>query len=192
MPTAVDGSTAFIAKHRRAASQWAQGVMADSGAVILDTETTGLDARAEIVDLAVIDTAGRMLVDLIVRPSGRIPPAASAVHGITDRMVADAPRWPELHQRVGDVLRSASRVIIYNAVYDVRVLRQTRLRYQLAPVGPPRRRYECAMHWNARYVGQWNEVRGGFRWPRLEGGDHRALGDCRATLRLIQGMARGE
>jgi DNA polymerase-3 subunit epsilon len=191
MPTAVEGSTAFIAEHRRAALRWAEGVVADPDAVILDTETTGLDARAEIVDVAVIDTTGRVLVDQVVRPAGRIPAAASAVHGITDRMVARAPRWPEIHQAVGDVLRSASRVIIYNASYDVRVLRQTRVRYRLQPVGPPRRRYECAMRWYARYRGQWNGEHGSFRWSRLEGGDHRALGDCRATLRVIEGMARG-
>ncbi|MCP3904023.1 MAG: 3'-5' exonuclease [Planctomycetes bacterium] len=191
MPTAVEGSTAFLAEHRRAAARWAQGVVADPDAVILDTETTGLDARAQVVDIAVIDTAGRVLVDRLVRPSGRIPAAARAVHGITDRMVAAAPRWPELHRSVGDVLRRASRVIIYNASYDVRLLRQTRLRYRLPTVGPPRRRYECAMRWNARYVGEWNERHESFRWPRLEGGDHRALGDCRATLRVIAGMAGG-
>src|SRR5690606_37121994 len=40
-----------------------------ANALILDTETTGLDADAEVVELAVIDCAGAVLLDTLVRPS---------------------------------------------------------------------------------------------------------------------------
>ena len=43
----------------------------------------------------------------------------------------------------------------------------------------------------AAYVGEPSK-RGGYRNQKLVGGDHSALGDTLATLRLIQEMARGE
>ncbi len=41
--------------------------------VILDTETTGLDERAEIVELSIIDKHGYTLFDSLIKPKGRTP-----------------------------------------------------------------------------------------------------------------------
>ena len=41
----------------------------------------------------------------------------------------------------------------------------------------------------AEWVGEWNDYRGSFRWQKLQGGDHSALGDCIATLETIRKMA---
>jgi DNA polymerase-3 subunit epsilon len=41
----------------------------------------------------------------------------------------------------------------------------------------------------AAFVGEWNEYHGNYRWQRLPGGDHSALGDARATLSLLKRMA---
>ncbi|OWK34230.1 3'-5' exonuclease [Fimbriiglobus ruber] len=62
---------------------------------VLDLETTGVDpARDRIVEFAVLKIApdGRsQLCHQRVRPGVPIPPAATAVHGITDAAVAAAP-----------------------------------------------------------------------------------------------------
>ena len=50
--------------------------------------------------------------------------------------------------------------------------------------------WECAMGWYSQYVGEPGK-RGGYRNQKLPGGDHSALGDCRATLAVIETMARG-
>jgi DNA polymerase-3 subunit epsilon len=42
----------------------------------------------------------------------------------------------------------------------------------------------------AAYVGEPSK-RGGYRSQKLPGGDHTAIGDARATLRLIERMAGG-
>jgi DNA polymerase-3 subunit epsilon len=42
----------------------------------------------------------------------------------------------------------------------------------------------------AAYVGEPSK-RGGYRSQKLTGGDHSALGDALATLRLIEEMAAG-
>jgi DNA polymerase-3 subunit epsilon len=43
----------------------------------------------------------------------------------------------------------------------------------------------------SKYVGEWNDYRKDFKWQKLQGGDHSALGDCRATLEVIKKMAKG-
>ncbi|MCW3664158.1 3'-5' exonuclease, partial [Burkholderia cenocepacia] len=58
--------------------------------ILLDTETTGLDESAEIVEIAVIDDAGNVLLNTLVKPKHPIPNSATAIHGITNAMVATA------------------------------------------------------------------------------------------------------
>jgi DNA polymerase-3 subunit epsilon len=86
------------------------------------------------------------------------------------------------------------RVVVYNAPYDRRVwdaaVRSLGARGSLAGELPP---WECAMRRYAAYVGEPSK-RGGYRSQKLPKGDHSALGDALATLRLIEEMAteRGE
>ena len=83
------------------------------------------------------------------------------------------------------------RVIVYNASYDRRVwdaeVRSLGARGALAGELPA---WECAMRRYAAYVGEPSK-RGGYRSQKLPGGDHSALGDALATLRLIEEMAAG-
>ncbi|XFB06568.1 exonuclease domain-containing protein [Azotobacter salinestris] len=60
-------------------------------ALFLDTETTGLHASAEIVELSLIDSRGQPLLDTLIRPERPIPPALTRIHGIDNAMVADVP-----------------------------------------------------------------------------------------------------
>jgi DNA polymerase-3 subunit epsilon len=170
------------------ATAWAREVLADPAAIILDTETTGLDNDAEVVEIAVIDARGRTLLNTLVRSQGAIPASASAIHGITDDDVAGAPAWPEIHQQVGELLRGAFRIVTYNARFDRRLLDQTRELYDLPPFGVEPERFECAMRTCAEYAGAWSQRHGSFRWQALNG-SHRALGDCLAALDVIREMA---
>ena len=62
--------------------------------LILDAETTGLGEDAEIVEITIIDTTGKPLINTLVKPSTPIPAEATAIHGITNEMVRHAPTWP--------------------------------------------------------------------------------------------------
>ena len=175
----------------------------DANALILDTETTGLDDDAEVVELAVIDCAGTVLLDTLVRPSGPVPAEAAAIHGITDAMLADAPTWSEIHARFCDLVEGRQ-VVIYSREFDVRVINQTARRYGLqAPQGfdlvlDPGS-IHCAMQAYAEFRGEWSAEKGRYRWQKLSAAAeqqgvtvtnaHRALGDCLMTLGLVRAMA---
>ena len=83
-------------------------------------------------------------------PNDNIPAEASAVHGLTRRMLerAGAPWWPDVHGRLADVLAGASVVLIYNAEFDTRVLHQTAARHGLKL---PAFRTRCVMLEYAKY-----------------------------------------
>lgn len=97
--------------------------------VVLDTETTGLDARsARIVQIGALRLSGGSLrtaerFESLVKPGGSIPKTAVAVHGITDEMVAAAPVFPAV---APDLEAFAGRAIVigHAIYYDLAVLQR--------------------------------------------------------------------
>src|SRR5689334_4701841 len=117
----------------------------------LDTETTGLDPTAEIVDIAVLDHDGTVLVDTLIRPAAPIPADATRVHGITNTMVAGAPRWKEAWPRVAAALKGRL-VAIYNMDYDRRLMRQSHRQNGMRWANP-KAEYCCIMEIYAQFHG---------------------------------------
>lgn len=64
--------------------------------VAFDLETTGLDAgRSRIVEIAAVRVRGSQVTEAfhtLVNPGGHIPADVSAIHGVTDAAVRDAPK----------------------------------------------------------------------------------------------------
>ncbi len=184
-----------LADYRARALRWAYDVL-QGPLVVLDTETTGLGQRDQVVQVAVIDQTGEPLLLRLVKPTVPIGWDASRVHGITADTVRDAPAFPEVYAELADVLKGRA-IIAYNADFDRRMLNQTCAAYQLArfPAAP----WHCAMLRFAEYYGQWNRARQSFAWQKLSAacarvgvapeGTHSALGDARMTLRLVQRLA---
>lgn len=172
---------------------WAAEQVAERDVLYLDTETTGLDGRAEIVDIAVADGGGRIVFETLVRPTAPIPRDASAIHGIEDAHVADAPTWPEVHDLLMALLANRT-LVVYNAAFDRRILTQSCARHGLEG---PRSIWTCAMAAYAAYR-EITTGRGGFRRHKLEHaaasfgartGGHRAAGDALACRAVVVGMA---
>ncbi len=96
--------------------------------VIMDTETTGLDVLNDrIVSLGAVTAHGTRLyrsrmIDDLIDPGVPIPASSTAIHGITDEMVAGARAFPEVY---ADLQRmAANRVIIgHNIPFDLTVMR---------------------------------------------------------------------
>ena len=176
---------------------WA-GLLNRRDVLVLDTETTGLTQRSEVIDLAVIDTTGKQRLDTFVMPVDPIPREASEVHGLTRAVLreANAPAWPDVHDRFVNLLASAQVVVIYNSIFDERLLRQTADRHRLT-IPSYRSKLRCAMLEYAahrRVPGPY----GDWRWHKLtaaaqhEGvpirNAHRALGDAKLTLALMRSL----
>lgn len=91
-------------------------------AVALDTETTGLDpGRARVVQIGAVRLEGGDRFEALVDPGGPIPPASSAVHGITDADVAGAPRFAEVAVSLSVWLGGAV-LVGHTVAYDLAVL----------------------------------------------------------------------
>lgn len=90
---------------------------------VLDTETTGLDpgqghCLIEVACVWVDDGEPGATWSTLVKPNRSIPPDATAVHGITDAMVRDAPGpatvAAELEQRC-----TGRTLVFHNAAFDL-------------------------------------------------------------------------
>jgi DNA polymerase III subunit epsilon len=169
--------------------------------VFLDTETTGLDDRAEVVEVAVIALDGRVLVDSLVRPTIPIPGTATAVHGIGPLDVADAPTFAELWSKLAAAIEGHV-VVIYNAAYDIRALHQSARACSigLLPWTSP---HFCMMTAYAEYWGDWSDWHGNYKWQSLSAAAaqqqlvvptnlHRAGADAELTRRLACHIAAAQ
>lgn len=167
--------------------------------IILDTETTGLDKDAQIIELSIVGMDGSVLLDTLIKPKYRMDDSsiATRVHGITNLEVEDAPEWPEVFQKVKEIIDAAEGVVIYNGKFDARLIRQTCRLYGLPEFNYT---YYCAMEMFAVWYGQLKNGFSSYRWQKLEfalsvcegrfkGRQHRALSDCFATLDVLRYMA---
>jgi DNA polymerase III epsilon subunit-like protein len=75
-------------------------------AIFLDTETTGFSAAAgdAVVEIAIVDSAGRVLIDTLIDPQRSIPWQASNVHGITNEMVRNKPTLKQVMPQVIQII----------------------------------------------------------------------------------------
>jgi DNA polymerase III subunit epsilon len=160
--------------------------------VVLDLETTGLSPGADrITEVGAVKVRGGEVIgelQTLVHPGRPIPPAVTAVTGITDAMVRDAPRieavLPTVLRFLGDAV-----LVAHNASFDVSFLRAAVEAQGGRPFQPTvvdtarlarrlvadevrdRRLGTLARHFASRTV------------P-----DHRALHDARATVDVLHGL----
>ncbi len=95
--------------------------------IILDTETTGLNARLgdRIIEIGCIEMVNRRFTGnnwhTYVNPERKIDEGAKAVHGITDEFLADKRKFGEIVAEFLDYVRGAE-LVIHNAAFDVEFL----------------------------------------------------------------------
>ena len=183
--------------------------------VILDTETTGLTHSAEAVSIGVIDHTGLVLLDTLIKPTRPIHANVTAINGVTNEMLADAPTFlqvlTDLHSAV-----AGKTIVVYNAPFDRRIIAQSYEPYRtvgvanaLNTLGPRNDGYEMmeeimtatwldVMAPYAEFYGDWNDYDQSYRWQKLTAAAqqqgviikdaHSAVGDCQMTLGLIHAV----
>lgn len=185
------------------ARQWMNG-----NPLFLDTETTGLHHHDRIVEIAVVNANGAPIYRHLVNPIISIPPEATAIHGITNEMVHDMPTFDMILLDVYDAL-CGSTIVIYNAAYDARMIRQS---IELAGVAKAADKAAeammaaikpmCAMKLFAQFQGEWDKRHRAYKWHTLDKAmylthqpwpmsapPHRAVSDALACRLVVMAMA---
>ena len=156
------------------------------GFVALDTETTGLSAVDEIIQIGIIDHSYNVLVDTKINPEIPINPRASAVHRMYREDVIDAPIFPQVYDDVCKALNGRT-VVIYNAEFDKFKLSYMRVKHGLPPITC--QKIVDIMSMYSTYAGEYSWRHKAYKWQPLPYGNHSAVGDAIALVKLIYRMA---
>ncbi|WP_306387809.1 3'-5' exonuclease [Microbacterium sp. MPKO10] len=115
---------------------------------VFDLETTGIDvATSRIVsaNVSLLDTDGNVVsrTDWLADPGVPIPEQAARVHGITTEHARSLGRpaaevVSEIVAALREILATGAPIVIYNAPYDLSLLRHEALRHGVAPLDDPR------------------------------------------------------
>lgn len=162
--------------------------------IIFDLETTGVDvAKDRIVQIAyvLLDDSGKAVAQncTLVNPQMPIPAEASAVHGITNEAIKDAPTFAQIAKAVAARFKGAD-VVTYNGnAFDVPLLIN-----EFRRVGVPIP-FDLSENGTSFYDGlvverQLNRNTLSATYKRYTGeeleGAHDALADVKATLVVMQ------
>src|SRR5690606_16851327 len=159
-------------------------------AAVIDLETTGLDARsARAVQIGIVRISqGRIVEDekinVLVNPGMSIPPSATAIHGICDADVKNAPPFSEILSKIEEFVGDAV-VLGHTVGYELSIMKREYLLANrewrqpraldvraLARLAAP----GLANH-NIETLCDWLKV------PLV--GRHTAMGDAETTARLF-------
>jgi DNA polymerase III epsilon subunit-like protein len=94
--------------------------------VVFDTETTGTSNQDRIVEFAAIRFergCAPVKYSTLINPNMPISYGAQRVHNISDRMVASAPIYRQIHSRIAALFSDAD-VFAHNLPFDRRFLQQ--------------------------------------------------------------------
>ncbi len=184
---------------------WAHEVLKNpSNRLVWDSETTGLGRFDEMVSVAILNMRGEVLLDTLVRPSQRIAPSATRIHGISDEMVAGAPSIDEVCNHIRSIV-PAQKFLAWSGEFDARMLGQSvrNLQTPLVPgqaASPVVVTHDPATHnyiwegWEfydligvySSIYGDWSSRHGDYTKVGLPNKTNNALGNARATLAALQ------
>jgi DNA polymerase-3 subunit epsilon len=171
--------------------KWAHERINNADFIVLDTESTNLDG--EIVDLAILDAAGTVMFDSLVKPVGRVTEGARAVHHISDEMIAEAPNFAQVWPQVWGLL-AGKIVITYNADFDFRMFALSLLANELPTeqLEESESRWHCLMERYRQHIHlrRWQRLDAALQQQRLPASNtHRALADAQAAYSLLTHLA---
>ena len=87
--------------------------------LFFDLELTGFYDRDEILSITIIDGAGKLIMDTLVKPSHTKKwKRTEKIHGITPEMVEDAPLLEELTPQIKEIFAQADNIIAYGVSTD--------------------------------------------------------------------------
>ena len=156
----------------------------DERALVIDTETVGSGPSVEVIELAIGDSAGRVLFHSLIRPVFHRLPPPSKHRRFEAEDFASAPYWSEVWPEVSALIEGRL-LVAYNAGFDRRAVAAMCARQGAEP---PECGWRCAMRLVKQAAGTPKSLSLAEACERfgVEGGNHRAARDVEATCRLLR------
>lgn len=185
---------------RQESVKWAKDLLAASNFLVLDLETTDKNPLvAEPVQISLIKSDGKTLMNMLVKPKGEINAEAIAIHGITLEKIGEgAPDFEDVYPMLKSLMDGQT-IVVYNVGFDRAVLQETCKRLGLEEINTDDSKWQCAMLQYAQFAGDWNPLRRAYRWQKLSDAcsffkieikdAHDAAADTRMTLAMVKAMA---
>ncbi|MGM9631567.1 MAG: PolC-type DNA polymerase III [Eubacteriales bacterium] len=87
--------------------------------LFFDLELTGFYDRDEIISISIVDGAGELVMDTLVKPTHTQKwKKTEKIHGITPAMVQDSPTLEEITPRIKEIFAGADNIIAYGVSTD--------------------------------------------------------------------------
>lgn len=118
--------------------------------IFYDTETTGIKPdRDRIVEIAAYDPVREKTFEMLVNPGIPIPAEASAIHGISNEMVANSPTFKDIGQQFAEFCGPDAILIAHNNdTFDMIFLRNESARHEFSF---PEWKFVDSLKWARRY-----------------------------------------
>jgi DNA polymerase-3 subunit epsilon len=163
--------------------------LATLAGLVFDSETTGLDVKEDrIVSVGAVLVNGSYVapglnIDRLVNPGLPIAPRSTAIHGITDDMVANAPPFAQVWQELQGPF--SERVVIgHNIGFDLAILKRETERSELVWQTP---KFLDTLRLTAGLFPDWSDLNletiAGHLGVDVQG-RHTALGDALVTAEI--------
>jgi DNA polymerase-3 subunit epsilon len=180
---------AKLADDKNIASEFARVVLDNKdNYLILDVETTGLDAKDVVIQIGIIDMDGNALLDSLVKPSliMEISTNVTNITGIDMKMLSNAPTLRQLHPEIQEIVRN-KQVLVYNAGFAKKylILSSWQDGFQIEGIN-----LMDVANYYAMFQGKWIEERDACKIPLISTDDKSVIGDCRATMNALSQMAQ--
>jgi DNA polymerase III epsilon subunit-like protein len=153
--------------------------------IIGDTETAGLGKEKKAVEVALLEIDGVTLAPIrefssLIDPQIPMNPEASALNGITDDMLKDAPTMEQLVQlKLGGGISGRTTLICHNVAFDEELLAPcfTHIERTVCTLFESRQAVRTSKNHKLQTLAEH------YGFP--VGDAHRALSDCYTTLHLL-------
>lgn len=159
--------------------------------IVLDTETTGIAVGSRLVEVAALHVKNGVVVrqfQSLVNPEMHIPSIVEGVHGISDAMVAGAPKATPVLAGFAKFVAGHT-LVAHNASFDFRILAGEFGRVKLATPG-------CGLYCSLKLARVVFPEAPNHKLGTLASflklshpPAHRALADCFTTMEMLNAMA---
>ena len=165
----------------------------DKFVITFDTETTGVDQKAEILQLSIVDKNGEKIFNQYYKPKFATEwPRAEKCNHISPKFVENEPCIDADIERIEGIFAKADLVVGYNIGFDLRMLQQSGIHVPMEE-----KKYVDLMEPFAKvyqrekrlYRAKWQKLEkcaewyghNGFKW-------HNGLADAQATIACYKSM----